>query len=131
MCIRDRVYGARYSSAAATKIEEALPEQGRETLARALRARPVGADPLSVVDYLYLGQLPPLLFPNEIWQEARQRLGNADSKETKRRFQAALDHIMPVRNEIAHVREVERDRLLRANLACNDVLAMIRGGAPQ
>jgi hypothetical protein len=31
----------------------------------------------------------------------------------------------PVRNEIAHVREVPPDRLQKANVACNDVLAMI------
>ena len=38
------VYAARFGEAAARRIEEALPE--RE----------------SIVDYLYLGQLPPLLF---------------------------------------------------------------------
>lgn len=121
------VYVARFPNAAAKKIEEALPEQARETLARTLRARPAGADPLSVVDYLYLGQLPPLLFPNEIWQEARLRLGGG--ADVKKQLLAAIDNIAPVRNEIAHVREIERNRLLRANLACNDVLTMIRAGA--
>jgi len=124
--VRD-VYLARFPQAAATKIEEALPEQAREALGRALRGRPAGADPLSVVDYLYLGQLSPLLFPNDIWQEARPRLGGA--ADVKKQLLAAIDNIAPVRNEIAHVREVEHDRLLRANLACKDVLAMIRGGA--
>ena len=123
------VYVARFQSSAAKKVEEGLPEQARETLVRALRARPAGADPLSVVDYLYLGQLPPLLFLGDIQQEARLRLGGAS--DVKKRLLAAIDSIAPVRNEIAHVREVERDRLLRANLACSDVIAMIRGGAPR
>ena len=53
------VYAARFGEAAAQRIEEALPERERETLARALRARPAGSEPLSIVDYLYLGQLHP------------------------------------------------------------------------
>lgn len=121
------VYVARFATAAPKKIEEGLPEAAREKLGRALRARPAGADPLSVVDYLYLGELPPLLFLGDIWQEARQRFGGAP--DAKQRLQAAISHIIPVRNEIAHVREIERDRLIRANLACNEVLAMIRGGS--
>src|ERR1035437_581000 len=59
--VRD-VYATRYGEAAARRIEEALPEREHEAVSRALRARPAGSDPLSVVDYLYLGQLPPLLF---------------------------------------------------------------------
>ncbi len=102
-----------------------LPEKARETLARALRVRPVGAEPLTIVDYLYLGQLPPLLFAVNAWEEARRYLGGAP--DAKRRLQAAVDQIVPVRNEIAHVRDVEEDRLLRAKLACSDVLEMIRG----
>ena len=123
--VRD-AYVARFGNAAAKKIEEGVPETAREALARALRSRPAGAEPLSIVDYLYLGQLPPLLFPGDIWEKARQLLGG--SPEAKKRLQDAIGHISPVRNEIAHVREVERDRLLRANLACNDVQAMIRAG---
>ena len=38
-------------------------------------------------------------------------------------------HIAPVRNEIAHIREVERDRLLRASVACADVLEMLQGSS--
>jgi hypothetical protein len=121
------VYSARFGDAAERRIEEALPEGARETLARALRARPAGAEPLSIVDYLYLGQLPPLLFAVNAWEEARHHFGGAP--DAKQRLQAALDQIAPVRNEIAHVREVEQDRLLRANLACNDLLQMTRSGS--
>jgi hypothetical protein len=121
------VYAARFGEAAARRIEEALPERERETLARALRARPAGSEPLSIVDYLYLGQLPPLLFVAEAWQEARHRLG--DAPDVKQRLQAALGRIAPVRNEIAHVREVDRDRLLRASVACADVLEMLQARA--
>jgi len=39
----------------------------------------------------------------------------------------AVNQIAPVRNEIAHVREVGRDRLLRASVACADVLEILRG----
>jgi hypothetical protein len=121
------VYNTRFRDAAARKIEEALPERERESLSRALRARPAGAEPLSIVDYLYLGQLPPLLFATEVWQEARQRLGGAS--DGKPRLQSAIDSIAPVRNEIAHVREIERDRLLRASVACGDVLQMLKSAS--
>jgi hypothetical protein len=121
--IRD-VYAVRFGEAAARRIEEALPDRERETLIRALRARPPGSEPLSVVDYLYLGQIPPLLFAPDAWQHARQHLGNAP--DAKQRLQAAVGHIAPVRNEIAHVREVDRDRLLRASVACADILEMVR-----
>jgi hypothetical protein len=101
--IRD-VYTARFGEAAAQRIEGALPEREREVLVRALRARPAGAEALSIVDYLYLGQLPPLLFATDVWQEARIRFGGAT--EAKQRLQGAVGQIAPVRNEIAHVREV-------------------------
>jgi hypothetical protein len=102
-----------------------LPERESETLARALRARPAGSEPLSIVDYLYLGQIPPLLFATDAWQDARHRFGGAP--DSKQRLQSAIGQIAPIRNEIAHVREVDRDRLLRASLACSDVLEMLKG----
>jgi hypothetical protein len=49
----------------------------------------------------------------------------------KQRLQAAIGQIAPVRNEIAHVREVEQERLLRGTVACGDVLAMVRGSSSQ
>ncbi len=109
---------------AARKVEEALRERERETLARALRARPAGSDPLTIVDYLYLGQIPPLLFTTDMWQDARNRFGGAPGG--KQRLQSAVGQIAPVRNEIAHLREVDPDRLLRASLACSDVLEMLK-----
>ena len=75
------VYAARFGEAAARRIEEALPERERDILARALRARPAGSEPLSIVDYLYLGQIPPLLFAADVWQDARQRLGGASGRK--------------------------------------------------
>ena len=119
--VRD-VYTARFGERAAEKIESTLHERERETLTRALRSRPSGANPLSVVDYLYLAQLPTLLFANDAQQEARSRLGGA--KDAKQRLLTAIEQIAPVRNEIAHVREVPQDRLLKANVACGDVLGM-------
>jgi plasmid stabilization system protein ParE len=118
------VYAARFGEAAARRIEQALPEAQRESLARALRARPAGSEPLSIVDYLYLSQLPPLLFASDAWQDARHRLGGVP--DPKQRLQSAVGQIAPVRNEIAHVREVDRDRLLRASVACADVLGMLQ-----
>lgn len=56
---------------------------------------------------------------------ARER-ARADSKP---RLLAAVSQIAPVRNEIAHVREIDRDRLLRASVACSDVLEMLKGKA--
>jgi hypothetical protein len=119
------VYAAGFGEAAARKIEEALPERERETLARALQARPVGSEPLSIVDYLYLGQIPPLLFAADAWQEARLRFGG--ERDAKQRLNSAVSQIAPVRNEIAHVREVDPDRLLRASVACADVMKMLQG----
>jgi hypothetical protein len=121
--VRD-VYGSCFGEAAARKIEETLPERERETLGRALRTRPANMEALSVVDYLYLGQLLPLLFSGDVWKDARGRL--AEVPDAKQRLQAALSEIAPVRNEIAHVREVDRDRLLRANVACGDVLKILK-----
>lgn len=117
------VYSARYGEAAAQKIEATLSPPERDSLARALRNRPSGADALSVVDYLTLGQLPNLLFAGEVWNQARSRLGGGDSPKVK--LQDALKSIVPIRNEIAHVREVDSDRLMRASVACSDVLGMI------
>jgi hypothetical protein len=118
------VYAKRFRDHAAQKIEDLLPEREREGLARALRARPVGADALSIVDYLYLGQLANLLFARDVWQDARVYFGGA--QDAKQRLQSAINQIAPVRNEIAHVREVDHDRLLRANLACTDLLKTMR-----
>jgi hypothetical protein len=123
------VYVARFGEMAAKRIEEALPENEREALGRALRARPAGAETMSVVDYLYLGQLPFLLFTADVQQEARSRFSGAQN--AKQRLQAAVSQIAPIRNEIAHVREVGPDHLLRASVACADVLEMLRGSVPR
>ncbi len=118
------VYVARFGELAAQRIEDALPERERETLARSLRARPEASEPLSIIDYLYLAQLPPLLFSADVWQSAKVRLGNG--RDVRERIQSTVGRIAPVRNEIAHVREVDRDRLLRASVACADLLEMLQ-----
>jgi hypothetical protein len=123
------IYAAKFGDKAAPRIEERLDDRERESLGRALRTRPVGTEPLSIVDYLYLAQLPPLLFAGDIWPEARQRVGGA--ADAKQQLQLAISQIAPVRNDIAHVREVEQDRLLRTRLACSDVLKMLRGSTLQ
>jgi hypothetical protein len=120
------VYAARFAEAAARRIEEALAESDRQSVTRALRARPPGSEPLSIVDYLYLGQIPALLFVADVWQAARHRFGGIS--DAKQRLQSAVGQIAPVRNEIAHIREVEPNRLLRANVACSDILDMLRCG---
>lgn len=119
------VYSSQFGESAAQKIEDGIPEREREPLSRALRARPAGGDPLNIVDYLYLGQLLPLLFSADVWQKSQDRFGR--KTDIKQRLQTALNQIAPVRNEIAHVREVHPDRLLRATVACNDVLELLGG----
>ncbi|MDP3277938.1 MAG: DUF262 domain-containing protein [Deltaproteobacteria bacterium] len=119
------LYGASNPSLAAQRIREALGGPERDSFDRALRSRPASADPLSVVDYLYLGQLPKLLFLPEPWQKARVSLASA-APDVKAKLQSAIDAIAPVRNEIAHVREVSAERLQRASLACSDVLSLLR-----
>jgi hypothetical protein len=118
------VYSGKFGDAAVQHIQDALPERERETLIRSLRSRPQGSDSLSIVDYLYLGQLPGLVFSADVWTEAKRRIG--DKPEAKRLLQEAISDISPVRNEIAHVREVDRDRLLRATVACADVMKLLR-----
>jgi hypothetical protein len=120
--VRD-VYAARFGDVAAAKIEAAIPERERGQLARNLARRPAGTEPLSVVDYLYLGQLPALLFADAVQQDVRSRL---TSNDPKRRITDAVSQIAPVRNEIAHVREVSSDRLLRAAVACSDLLDVLK-----
>ena len=93
------VYAARFGDSAASRIEAAVPEGERQTLARNLARRPAGADPLSIVDYLYLGQLPNILFAPDVQQEARTRFTGA--QDPKQRLLAAVSQIAPVRNEIA------------------------------
>lgn len=114
------VYLAKFGSEARARIEGVLGEPERERLGRALRSLPAGADPLRVLDYLYLAQLPALLFKNDVWVDGR---GSADIRA---KLRSAVDEIAPVRNEIAHVREVSPERLQRANVACNDVLSMLQ-----
>lgn len=118
------VYSKKFGDGAAKRIEEAVPPAARETLQRALRARPSGADPLSIVDYMYLAQLPPLLFANDVWVDARERLGGA--ADLKQRLAGAIQEITPVRNEIAHVREIPAERLKRADVACDELLRILR-----
>ncbi len=120
--VRD-VYAAKFGDAAASTMQAKLPEREREILTRALRSRPPSSDPLTVVDYLYLGQLPALLFASEVWQDAKSRF--SDVTDVRKRLQGAIAQIAPVRNEIAHVREVAPDRLLKATVACGDVLALL------
>lgn len=123
--VRD-VYAGKFGTRAVEAISDALEANEREHLSRATRNRPSTADPMTVVDYLYLSQLPKLLFRSEVWAEARVRLGN--DAEAKRRLQTAVESIAPVRNEIAHVREVSPDRLQRASVACSDVMGMLGNG---
>lgn len=116
------VYAARFGESAAARIEAAVPEKERDQLARNLARRPAGTEPLSIVDYLYLGQLPGVLFSDAVQQDVRARLvGN----EPKKRISDAIAQIAPVRNEIAHVREVPSDRLLRAAAACAEILEAV------
>ncbi len=82
------VYGKCFGDHAAQKIEDSLPERERESLSRALRARPAAAEALSVVDYLYLGQLPNLLFAQDVWHEARSHFKEA--QDVKQRLQTAV-----------------------------------------
>jgi hypothetical protein len=121
------VYGARYGDNAAQRIVGALQDSERVSLERALQARPAGADPLSIVDYLYLAQLPVLLLANDVWAVARDRYAIGD--DAKSRLRSAIREIAPVRNAIAHVREVEQNALMRASVAATDVLGLLQGGS--
>jgi hypothetical protein len=124
--VRD-VYVARFGDSAPQRIEAAIPAPERPGLERAMRNVPAGADALSIVDYLYLNQLPVLLFGADVQQETRSRLNT--TSDPKKLLLAAVGQIAPIRNEIAHVREVDGDRLLRASVACADVLELVQPAA--
>lgn len=64
-------------------------------------------------------QLLPLLFAADVWRYTRARL--SEMPDLKQRLTVARGQIAPVRNEIAHVREVGQERLMRASVACTDV----------
>jgi hypothetical protein len=51
------------------------------------------------------------------------------TQDPKQRLLEAVSQIAPVRNEIDDVREIDQDRLLRASVACADVLEMLKGKA--
>jgi hypothetical protein len=118
------VYGTVYGDKAAQRIAGALSQQNREALERHVRTRPSGADPLGVIDYLYLTHLPLLLLANDVWAVARERFGG--QQDARQRLRAAVDQIVPVRNAIAHMREVGQNALMRAMVACEDVLTMLQ-----
>jgi hypothetical protein len=120
------VYAARFGSEARERIEASLGDREREALTRALRTLPAGSDPLRIVDYLYLAQLPALLTRKDVWAEAAPRLNGGPG--VKEKLQSAIEQVAPVRNEIAHVREVSPERLQRANVACMDIMRI--AGAP-
>lgn len=120
--IRD-IYAKKFGANAAQRIEDSIPAADRPALTKALRKRPSGADPLSVIDYLYLGQLPALIFSNDAWPEAQKRL--KVGHDGKQQLETAVQQIASVRNEIAHVREVSTAQLQKTGVACNDLLEMI------
>jgi restriction endonuclease Mrr len=86
-----------------------------------------------------VGEEPPATFntANGTWgqrggvQERVREMLELSIQDVKQRLQTAISQIAPVRNEIAHVREVERDRLLRASVASADVLEILRGSSSQ
>jgi hypothetical protein len=95
---------ARFGDSAASRIEAAVPEAERLTLTRNLARRPAGADPLSIVDYLYLGQLPNILFAQDVQQEARTRFSGA--QDPKQRLLAAVSQITCVFRPIVNTYSV-------------------------
>ena len=113
------VYVTQFGTEARDKIEGSLGDREREALGRAMRTLPAGSDPMRIVDYLYLGQLPALLLKKDVWAVAQTKLNGGPG--IKEKLQSVIEQIAPVRNEIAHVREVSPERLLRANVACMDI----------
>lgn len=106
------------------------PTSNVPAVQRALSARPAAQIRSALSAYIYAAQLPPLFFfLSEVWQDARLRFGGA--QDAKQRLQAAIQQIVPVRNEIAHVREIPPGRLKRADVAGDQVMQMQRSGRSQ
>lgn len=118
-----RVYSTVYGQNAAKNIESFFKNQEKESLERALQSRGPDREPMGIVDFLYLGQLPALLFANDVWSKTKELLGGRD--DIKQRLNTSLPSITPVRNEIAHVRDVPVERLQKAHVACREVLSLL------
>ena len=80
------VYASRFGELAASEHRRGVPERERQS-SRGPCGRAPGAEPLSIVDYLYLGQLPALLFAADVRQEARRALHRCTGSQ--QRLQAA------------------------------------------
>ena len=91
-----------------------------------VRSKAKSAYPLSpgydrpLMDCMYLGQLGTLIEHNQAWSAFKDLLGD------KREFQRMLKDIYPVRNDIAHFVTVPRKELSRCEIACDDVLVILK-----
>ncbi len=73
-----------------------------------------------ILDYTFLGQLVGLVVARDAWRVFQPVFGD------KQDFERLMAGIKPVRDDLAHGREVPQTELERAKVNCNDVVALIR-----
>jgi hypothetical protein len=117
-------YTNRWGAGAEGKMEDAL---GREAWERIIKNRGdhkyrAGREPLeerAILDFTYLGQLGQLMLWGPAWDMFRHLFGD------KRDLEDLLKGIAPVRNDMAHFRNVPDKELARCRVASDDLLAVL------
>ena len=107
------------------ELKRLVPEREREIARAGSQGRPAGSRPAQHRRLpLSRPVATPPVSPKDVRQDARTPLGRRAGREAA--APVGSRHIAPVRNEIAHVREIDQDRLLRASVACSDVMGMLQ-----
>lgn len=75
---------------------------------------------VAIADFTYLDQLRQLM--NREWRLFSSRM------DDKQRFNLRMDTLVPIRNELAHVRTVSELDLRKADVFCDELLSMVRRG---
>jgi energy-coupling factor transporter ATP-binding protein EcfA2 len=117
-------YTNRWGTAADGRMQDAL---GREAWDRIIknrgdhkyRAGREPADEQAILDFAYLGQLGQLMLWGPAWDMFRHLFRD------KRDLEDLLKGISPVRNDMAHFRNVPDKELARCRVASDDLLAVL------
>jgi hypothetical protein len=118
-------YASRWGADAEVQIRKVLGEDAWSTIERN-RDRHRQQYPQTpstrshdVLDYCYLPQLVQCMMAGPAWELFREFFRD------KRQLEDLLKAVAPVRNDRAHFRTVPERELVRCQLACEDLMAML------
>ena len=100
-CVASSVKSTLHASARRPRGElrkRCLSANGRRLARAAQGAPPRDSEPLSIVDYLYLGQIPPLLFAADAWQDFASPFRRCAGREAAASVCHRPDRACPQRN---------------------------------